>query len=212
MGKILFPKYFPTCPADGSDFVVPGYTAVLTSTLAETMKLFWRPKKIKVSGSYSQYEDTGYIRDCVTPANFELIIKSPYGSEEEMICEPVLNWVVASANNIENIDDCFDWGGNPLYYGDPLNSFYTFNSFEIIPAYGSTLQSCNSGVLIKQLYPVEREEAGPFDWVPIDIAGVQYQMATYVNESGFGYLSASVEVTEWWSFGGTYNTATGAPL
>jgi len=209
MGKILFPKYFPTCPTDGSEYVVPGYTAVITATLAETMKSFWRPRKIKVSGSYTQFSEGP--RECVIPANFELIIKSPYGSEEEMICEPVLNWVVASSNNIENIDDCFNWGGNPFYYGDPLNSFYTFNAFEIIPAYGPDPQSCNAGVLIKQLYLVE-SNGGPYDWVPIDIVGVQYQMATYVNEFGFGYVGASVEVLEWWSFGGTYNTETGNPL
>jgi hypothetical protein len=209
MGKILFPKYFPICPTDGSEYVVPGYTAVITATLAETMKSFWRPRKIKVSGSYTQFSEG--TRECSISANFELIIQSPYGSEEEMICEPILPWVVASSNNIANIDNCFYWDGKPYYYGDPINSFYTFNTFDFQLELGPFSTPCNLGLIIKQLYLVE-SNGGPYDWVPIDIAGVQYQMATYVNELGFGYVGASVEVLEWWSFGGTYNTETGNPL
>jgi hypothetical protein len=212
MGKILFPKYFPTCPADGSDFVVPGYTAVLTSTLAETMKLFWRPRKIKVSGSYNQFNRV--TRQCDVAANFELIIKSPYGSEEEMVCDPVKDWKLESSTNVEEPEFAFSWGTAPLFYGGQ-ESLYTFNGFEFYMKRGDQPGGggCFYKVLIKQLYPVEREEAGPFDYKSINIAGVDFNMATTFNEDRkYGYVVPSVEVTEWWSFGGTYNTATGEPL
>jgi hypothetical protein len=213
MGKILFPKYFPTCPKDGSDYVIPGYTAVLTSTLAKTMKMFWRPRKIKVSGSYNKFLDTGYIRDCVTPADFELIIKSPYDSEEEMVCDPVKYWKLESSTNVEDPENVFNWGGMPYYYGEK-ESLYTLNGFEFYMTRGDNPGGggCFYMVNIKQLYTVEGN-GGPYDWNIINIAGVDFNMATYLNDDfQAGYVTASVEVLEWWSFGGTYNTATGEPL
>lgn len=210
MGKILFPKYFPTCPKDGSDYVVPGYTAVLTSTLAETMKMFWRPRKIKVSGSYFQADSDR--RSCDVPANFELIIKSPYGSEEEMVCDPVKEWEMESYTNVIFDEYAFSWGTAPFFYGEQ-DSLYTFNGFEFgLDRVGYSGGGCSYSVNIKQLYTVE-ENGGPYNWNIINIAGVDFNMATYFNDDfQTGYVTASVEVTEWWSFGGTYNTATGEPL
>jgi hypothetical protein len=208
MGKILFPDYFPTCPTDGSDSVVPGYTAVLTSTLSETMKMFWRPRKIKVSGSYTQFDrDT---RQCDVAANFELIIKSPYGSEEEMVCAPIRSWTLESSTNVIDPENGFGWDSIPYYYGDPINSFFTSNGFEFVLNQGDVSPGgCFYKVLIRQLYTVEGN-GGPYDWNIINIAGVDFNMATYIDdEYDIGYIQPSVEVTEWWSFGGTYNTATG---
>jgi len=213
MGKILFPKCFPTCPTDGSDYVIPGYTAAITSNLEETMKMFWRPRKIKVSGSYSQFNDA--TRDCNISASFELIIKSQYGSEEEMVCEPVLPWALESSTNVEDPENAFNWDSKPYYYGDPINSFFTFNSFDFsLNQVGTPGGSgCLYKVFIRQFYLVEREDVGPFDYKSINIAGVDFNMATYFNDYyQSGYVTASVEVLEWWSFGGTYNTETGNPL
>jgi len=211
MGKILFPKYFPTCPTDGSDYVVPGYTAVLTSTIAETMKMFWRPRKIKVSGSYFQFNDDR--RACDVPANFELIIKSPYGSEEEMVCDPVRGWEMESYTNVRFDEYAFSWGTAPFFYGEQ-DSLYTFNGFEFGLETGGDPGGggCSYSVNIKQLYTVEGN-GGPYNWNIINIAGVDFNMATYFNDYyQSGYVTASVEVLEWWSFGGTYNTQTGNPL
>jgi len=211
MGKILFPKYFPTCPKDGSDYVVPGYTAALTTTLAKTMKLFWRPRKIKVSGSYFQADSDA--RDCVIPADFELIIKSPYDSEEEMVCDPVKAWKLESSTNVEDPENAFAWGDTPYYYGEK-DSLYTWNGFDFfLDKKGYTGGGgCIYIVEIKQLYRIE-ENGGPYDWKIINIAGVDFNMATtFYEDRKYGYVVPSVEVTEWWSFGGTYNTATGEPL
>ena len=211
MGKILFPKYFPTCPTDGSDYVVPGYTAVLTSTLAETMKMFWRPRKIKVSGSYSQFNDVR--RACDVPANFELIIKSPYGSEEEMVCDPVKGWEMESYTNVRFDEYAFSWGTAPFFYGEQ-DSLYTFNGFEFGLEQGGQPGGggCSYSVNIKQLYTVEGN-GGPYNWNIINIAGVDFNTATYIDDYyETGYVGASVEVLEWWSFGGTYDTRTGAKL
>ena len=212
MGKILFPEYFPICPTDGSDAVVPGYTAALTATLAETMKMFWRPRKIKVSGSYTQFN--GDTRECDVDANFELIIKSPYGSEEEMVCAPIKPWTLESYTNVIDPENAFVWDSRPYYYGDPINSFFTLNGFDFTLDGGPSEHGrCNYGVIIRQLYTVEGAPyAPPFSWKIINICGVDYNMATYIDEYDIAYIQPSVEVTEWWSFGGTYNTATGAPL
>lgn len=211
MGKILFPKYFPICPADGGDFIVPDYTDVITANVEDTMKMFWRPKKIKVSGSYSQFD--GESRECNISANFELIIQSPYGSEEEMCCEPVKPWTLASSTNVVAPEEAFFWDSKPFYYGGQ-DALFTFNRFDFQLDPGlSEYGRCNFGVFIEQLYAVEREgEAGPFDYELTNILGCDFNMATYVNEFGTGYIQPAIEVTEWWSFGGTYDTETGEPL
>lgn len=210
MGKILFPKYFPTCPSDGSAIVVPGFTDAITSSARNTMKMFWRPKKIKVSGSYSQFSEG--TRECSISANYELIIQSPYGSEEEMCCEPVKPWTLASSASIIEPEGAFYWDSNPFYYGGQ-DALFTYNGFQFQLDPGPTPQGiCNLGVFVRQLYAIEREEAGPFDYQLINILGCGFNMATYVDEFGHGYIQPTIEVTEWWSFGGTYDTETGEPL
>jgi hypothetical protein len=211
MGKILFPKYFPSCPTDGSNYIVPDYTDALLSNLENTMKMFWRPKKIKVSGSYTQFN--GDTRECDVDANFELIIKSPYASEEEMVCEPVRPWVVESSINVNDPDYAFSWGNTPFYFGEQ-DSLFTFNGFDFGLDRGSSEYGrCNTGVLIRQLYTIEGAPfAPPFSYEIINICGIHFNMATYADEYGIGYIQPSIEVTEWWSFGGTYSTTTGEPL
>lgn len=212
MGKILFPKYFPSCPTDGSYYIVPGYTDALTSNIENTMKMFWRPRKIKISGSYRQFTET--TRECIIPADYELIIQSPYGSEEEMVCDPARQWTVNSSTNIENnpVESAFYWDSNPLYK-DNEESLFTFNGFDIQLDGGEFPRgTCQFKVLVGQLYATEAGGGGPFDYQPINVLGVDFNMATAINQFGSGYSQPSIEVTEWWSFGGTYDTETGEPL
>jgi len=210
MGKVLFPKYFPTCPASGSDFIVPSYTNVLTSNIENTMKIFWRPRKIKVSGSYTQYN--GILRECSTPANYELIIQSPYGSEEEMCCEPINQWTLTSSTNILNPEASYSWDSKPFYYIDQ-DALFTFNSFNFQLNQGdSSPGGCLFSVAIKQLYPIEGN-GGTYDYQAINILGVNFNMATYINDfTQIGYVQPTIEIIEWWSFGGTYDTITGEPI
>jgi hypothetical protein len=209
MGKILFPKYFPICPTDGGDYVVPGSVGVITADIEKTMKMFWRPRKIKISGSYTQSEPI--TRECIIPVNYELIIQSPYGSEEEMVCEPAESWTVLSSTNVINPESAFYWDSKPFYYGGQ-DTLFTLNGFEFQLNDGLGFASdCNTGVLIRQLYAIESENAGPFSYQTITIAGVDFKMATY-SLDGYGFIQASAEVTEWWSFGGTYYTTTGEPV
>jgi len=209
MGKILFPQYFPSCPTDGGDFIVPDYTDTLIAGIEETMKIFWRPRKIKISGSYTQFSET--TRLCDTPANYELNIQSPYASEEEMVCEPVKPWMLASSINVLDAEASFSWDSKPFYLVSQ-DALFTLNAFEFALDDGLGFSSaCNLGVLIKQLYPIEGN-GGPYNYQIKNILGVDFYMATYVNEFGIGYIQPSIEVTEWWSFGGTYSTTTGEPL
>lgn len=210
MGKILFPKYFPICPIDGNEYIVPGATAALTASVAATMKMFWRPREITISGSYTQYnEDT---RGCDISANFNLVIRSPYGSEEEMCCEPVIGWTLASSTNILDAENAFNWNSKPLYYVEQ-DALYTLNAFDFQLDQGDDSPGgCSFSVSIKQFYPIEGN-GGPYNYQITNILGVNFNMATYVDSfTQVGYAQPSVEVTEWWSFGGTYSTTTGEPL
>jgi hypothetical protein len=212
MGKILFPKYFPSCPTNGAEYIVEGFTDAITSNIANTMKMFWRPRKIKLSGSYTLYDGT--TNSCSGQSTFELVIQSPYGSEEAMICEPYRPWTLFSSTNTTEPPE-FYWDSKPFYKGEEDNLF-TLNYFEfgltdpINPEYSG---SCPSSVLIAQIYAVEGNPV-PYGWQPLNIAGVNFNVATYndPDRSDQGFIIPSVEVTEWWSFGGTYNTSTGEPL
>jgi len=215
MGKILFPKYFPSCPTDGAEYVVEGQTNALRSGIEETMKLFWRPKKIKLSGSYFGFDDT--TAQCNIPLTFEFIIQSPYGSEEEMICEPYRRWTIASQFNTYLPLGEFVWDSKPYTY-DSQESLFTLN--EIVlglidannPEYTC---ACRCAVFLAQRYPEENYPEGQrYDWQTVNICGVFFNVATYVDPAreDIGYIVPTVEVTEWWSYGGTYNTSTGEPL
>jgi len=213
MGKILFPKYFPSCPTDGAEYIVDGFTDALTSNIENTMTMFWRPRKIKLSGSYLQFAEEP-IRGCLKPANYELIIQSPYGSEEEMICEPNKQWTLNFSNNIYDPESAYSWDSKP-FYKDNEESLFTFNRFDFLLDAGTTPRStCARGVLVTQLYPTEEGPGGPFDYQTISILGVDFNTATYISPEfpDSGYIVPAVEVTEWWSFGGTYDTTTGEPL
>jgi hypothetical protein len=208
MGKVLFPQYFPSCPTNGSEYIIIGYTDALTAGIADTMKMFWRPRKIRVSGTYTQFIDPP--RECVLPANFELIIQSAYGSEEEMVCEPYRPWTLASSTNITDPSLSFGWDSKP-YYVSSQDSLFSFNAFDFQLDGGESDRRCNLGVLIKQWYAVEGN-GGPYTYQTINICGVNFNMATYIDEFGIGFIQPSIEVIEWWSFGGTYDTTTGEPL
>ena len=216
MGKILFPKYFPSCPTDGSEYIVSGQTNALMSGIAETMKLFWRPKKIKLSGSYFGFVDT-VGGGCITPLTFEFIIQSPYGSEEEMICEPHRRWTIASSVNTYLPFGEFVWDSKPYTYGSQ-ESLFTLN--EIVlglsdPNNPENTCACRCTVYLTQRYPEEvYPEGARYDWQPVDICGVLFNVATYVAPArdDVGFVVPTVEVTEWWSYGGTYDTTTGEPL
>lgn len=209
MGKVLFPKLFPSCPADGDPYILSDYVSVVVSDLSATMKQYWRPKKIKLSGGYSKFsEDT---RLCTEPANYELVIKSPYGEEKEMVCA-ARSWVVDSSINVDDPDLSFYWDSQPYYYKEPSDLF-TFNSFRLTLTGSNTGGSpCNFGVYLGQIYSIE-SNGGPYAYTQINICGVPYKMATYSDPAtGTGYVSANVEIVEWWSYGGTYNTSTGEKL
>ena len=216
MGKILFPKYFPSCPTDGSEYIVSGQTNALRSGIAETMKLFWRPKKIKLSGSYFGFDDT-VEGGCIIPGTFEFIIQSPYGSEEEMICEPYRRWTIASQVNTFLPLGEFVWDSKPYTY-DSSESLFTLNEIYlglVDPNNPENTCGCPCTVYVTQRYP---EEGFPlnqsYDYQVINICGVNFNMATYQNPINVGnsFVSTSVEVTEWWSYGGTYDTTTGEQL
>ena len=216
MGKILFPKYFPSCPTDGSEYIVSGQTNALRSGIAETMKLFWRPKKIKLSGSYFGFDDT-VDGGCIIPLTFEFIIQSPYGSEEEMICEPYRRWTIASQVNTYLPLGEFVWDSKPYTYENP-ESLFTLN--EIVlgltdPNNPEYTCACRCVVFLAQRYPEENYPEGQrYDWQTVNICGLLFNVATYVDpdRDDNGYVVPAVEVTEWWSYGGTYDTTTGEPL
>lgn len=180
------------------------------------MKLFWRPKKIKLSGSYFLFVDT-FGGGCITPATFEFIIESPYGSEEEMVCEPYKQWTIASSSNTYLPYGEFVWDSKPYTY-DSQESLFTLN--EIVlgltdPNNPENTCACRCIVHLAQRYPEEGyPEGASYNWQNVNICNVDFNVATYVDPArdDVGFVVPTVEVTEWWSYGGTYDTTTGEPL
>jgi hypothetical protein len=205
MGKILFPRFFPHCPTNGSEYIIPDYTFVNDSDLASAMKTFWRPYKIKLSGSYTKFNEV--TRLCDITDQYFLVIKSPYETEEDMVCEPVRQWVLDSSYNIVDAENSFSWDSKVFYKNDDnKDRYFSLNQFGF-----QMVDGCNLGVLMSQLSPTD-SNGGPYAYTTIDFLGVSYNVATYTNEFGFSYVVPNIEVISWWSYGGTYDMETGDRL
>jgi len=201
MGKVLhasYSGYFPFCieeapePTEEELVVGSGTLYPVGMSLKNAMELYWRIKKIKLT----------------TPrASATAFAESTKQSEEFLVCTP--NPISATASYLTTgiyrftdlgifLQSPFVYKYNDLYYPNISLSFID--------------QEITSGAVITN---------GQFFSLQVDIN--YYVYSTY-NLLGLGEIDlytfnvigspelGSVEVDEYWSYGGTWNTATGEPL
>jgi hypothetical protein len=189
MGKVLYPGYFPF---DCDQPFLPQYF-IFNSNLEQAMKMYWRVKTWRVSATISGRTVGGsptngtYVSDCHWDVE----------SEEGLVC-PGLQFL------------CSDPGGNWENFGFALYQNTDGNS---IAAGLLFTPSGDSGE--PSISSVKDDFNKPGGTLSLENFGEGGSCTTYVPNSTlpeYGSISLSIRAEEYWSYGGTYDTETGARL
>jgi len=198
MGKVLHASgsgYFPFCIADGEQEDCP-------YTLEDAMKAYWRVRTwtFSASGIFEATDEPSYLApfssEITNITSRDIETGEPQTLEEGLVCD---NFFVN--NNTEDVEATIEFSGQAFKSGD----FYDSGLY--------------SGIIDNRVEPLEFFfAANNVSDFYISILGVSIPITmTYVNdnqETEFVITqgSATLTPTEWWSYGGTYDTATGEPL
>ena len=202
MGKVLHASgsgYFPTCIQEASS---PDHCPW---TLEKAMETYWRVRtwKFEVSGLESLAGDPeDFFPFSATIDNITSGIEgeSNYNSEEQLVCSNGFFF-----NTVD--DDIFAVIG----FGDPEKSGSLYTS-------GISGYMYNEGLVCEfRVYPeYPQDEPGVNRSGTITVLGATLPLYIYIFDPEetitFADVVATLTPTEWWSYGGTYNTSTGARL
>jgi hypothetical protein len=153
-----------------------------TATLENAMRAFWILRSFSITGSYNTFDSS---RD------FSIVLSNTASSGEEIVCNPI--WEVSSYSNLNTESISGSW-----YSG---NNFYTYGDL-IVPDYS-----------ISAIY----EEGGGAGFAVTSLDASNYEETfslenmTFYGTSG-GASGFSINPISYWSYGGTYDTQTGARL
>ena len=198
MPKVLhasYSGYFPNCIETAPE----NKNQLIAGTLEETMELYWRVKTWRldfVSGSVTFDYGEGVSETLTYTASQQTLGSVNAINETYLVCGiyPVVsgtaNYSINSGFNqslIFRLGEGFVKALNEIYY----MPFVFDMGFVTTQQYEYQVGSVTINGLSVPLY-------GQIDGPPPD--------------SITGNISASISATEYWSYGGTYNTQTGAPL
>jgi len=196
VGKVLSAQgsgYYPSCIQTGSQTGSPYY---LDLTIAQGMALYWRAKTWRADASGSFYSDGRGTPEnpIVYSGGGVLTPYTPVTAEENLLC--------LGANDF----------GHYLNSGDTfIEVFYDYTSGyktneRFFPSFSfSTLYISNS--------PAGTPPGEKIGDVRLLFNGYIITKDLYVNETGAsGNVLIDLTCIEYWSYGGTYDTATGEPL
>jgi hypothetical protein len=216
MGKILHASasgYFPNCikigPRDEPTQSLP-FTGFTDMTLDQAMGLLWRVKtwECLVSGSseYLPPEGPGasYITTFTDTTYREMFTFTPINQEEDLVCGiqfqyrlddiPALFTFLDGSMNIPQTCK-FYIGSNDIskvgdvYFPTLSTNCWSFSSIGSVGEFSQAIGTYN-----------------------ISFLGYVITRTTYNGIYVFGSQTINIRAKEYWSYGGTYDTATGEPL
>jgi hypothetical protein len=210
MGKVLFPDYFPFClenalPPASPEILCRQYSGQ-ASSLEALMAAYWRVRQWKVDYSGTDSFDLpvtatgihGFNVEneeslvCRTIPKFELLSFSssfsPWGENNFQLFSILDNLVYAATSSYRFAFDLLYYGADDLTEGASIES-------------GDLCDEGQQGVCSSQTTSVAVADAGT----------IQLPITVCPDRQGNG---ASISITPYlyWSYGGTYNTQTGARL
>jgi hypothetical protein len=197
MGKILFPKYFPFCPSEG----LPAYLCNTSPrTLSQLMYEYWVAKTWRVKVFMS---DQGAVNPPQPEYNFYFGINA--GSEEIIPCTDVTSYIYKYGDitelefNSSFIVNYTSESGLCSSFVGYFSRFSEGNDDSVNIGVDPSIQTGSVDVSFGDGHTLS---------LPIRIASQQDDPASYYE------LITGVEITidEYWSYGGTYDTTTGALL
>ena len=190
MGKVLSAQgsgYFTTCIQDGT-----GYWS-----LEKAMEVVWRVRSWQVNMSATYFVSDGENEQTFT-TNFgtptQLTSGLDIGREEELVCGYNSFY---STNIFINFTGATKSGS--LY--NPGFSFYALVGVEL--DVGLTYVQVDSGNFGNDIKSYSIYGSAPIEF---SYSTGQFLVTEFLD------ASLSLEPVEWWSYGGTYNTSTGARL
>ena len=209
MSKVLFPDYFPNrCPPYDDH---PRYW---NTDLAGFMRIYWRVKTWQVR--VTNY-NPGFLNpegDYIPESTETAILKyervdyqyALLTSEEQLVCG--LNFL--EPREITGVDhmDYYQFGFDP--------SFNNYNSYSLDSRAAFRIGTGNQKDTQIGVYPTGDPNYNPAAYtVTIENFGSNSATATFFQHIPEYYellTTARIIALEYWSYGGTYDTATGEPL
>jgi len=182
MGKILSPQGSGYFPTCLSQ-----NATLATHSITDAMEMYWKVRSwtVTISGYCSGYQ----------------VFISTASDETSLVCQ---------SSFLPSINTSF-FDENAFYLGGPsVDSILNPQKYAMVPAFAVVCQLENDGgsvIISSEFY----DEPGNFVIVgSFSFYGKSYRL--FGGEGSEGGLSGSVIPSAYWSYGGTYDTATGAPL
>jgi hypothetical protein len=191
MGKVLHASgsgYFPSC-------IVAGDPEECPWTLENAMKMYWRVRTWRFQANGILYD-----RDSDTEYEFSADVQGITSVDVDEIPQTLEEGLVCS--------NYFLGSGTDIFFGLPEKSGNLYNSGLL----GYVETGADTGDIVG--FEFSTKTVGTFS---ASILGVNIPMFGYIGNDEPNYASmieASATLTPslWWSYGGTYDTATGSPL
>lgn len=203
MGKVLhasYSGYFPSCIGTART------TGVVKGSLSQIMSMYWRVKTWELSsatGSYIVHIDEDNTVSYEFTEGTKELGSTNATSEEALVCSQYFNRSVLITTIV-----------NSTYLPGPPSTIYTSFGFLYYPNISKSGENyqmtCQAGVefagtdLFSTLY--EGLTVGQIYLSPLDIS---IPLRAPVGADASGNVNIALNATEWWSYGGLYDTATG---
>lgn len=203
MGKVLhasYSGYFPFCIGTADSSKIGQYKPYpISMSLEDIMKAFWRVKTWRVKGIL--------LNNIAVPTYYKNAVPIQITEEKDLVCADAFNFVIFKEDEEGYPDRCEFWlerfsenytviKQNDSYYPRLLFGFLYYK-----PGFDNEIVSSE---LDWNTQP-SIEAAGTIKFLNYDIPGFK----VFGNNS---YANGSITPEEYWSYGGTYDTATGNPL
>ena len=196
MGKVLYPGHFPAStkyPPSSCHSAPLG-----TPSLEDLMAVYWRIRRWKVSVTFF----TGCLPPAIPSLSFDFYFDSEAEKEEDLVCgsrlisNPANSSFGGGTEMDVRVDPCTGPKIRFTCLGD--EDCYFFNGSNVI-GLGACVDPSQQGTPTRMDLPL-------YQSVLIDFYSIG---ASYY---GSGAIIDFIGPDLWWSYGGTYDTATGLPL
>lgn len=202
MGRVLhasYSGYFPSCIGAART------TGIVEGSLSQIMSMYWRVKTwelLSATGSYIIYLDEDNSITYEFTEGTKELGSTNATSEEALVCSQYFNRGALITTIVDS-----------TYFPEPSTIYtsFRFSYYPTISKSGENYQmTCLAGVevqttdIFSTLY--EGTTVGQIYLSPLDIS-ISLRAPVGVDASGNVYFA--LNATEWWSYGGLYDTATG---
>lgn len=233
--------FFPSCfRTDPEFFLNEAGTCLVSMPLTKAMESFWRVKKWQISWSFNGEDGAGDPHSGSAVTTLDMALVHGLSSEADLVCDPI-EASGQSAYRWVNLEMTATTGTGVAYTrfiqrsitpGDPKGWVFSDGQAVTTQSNVSFLQACyiedgswvdvGSDYEIVMLASAVTQRSGWLRYATggngLSLNGVTMTgTAEYPVGAGTGLIASldfsfSITPSEYWSYGGTYDTATGLPL